>query len=270
MFTSDIYKHELVIDDDFDTEHPNLIVPDNMSKGLDLGLRGSADYEYGNVADPFPDSLLIPESDWEPMIKEMEERKTRLSDRIAQEGLPCKDQARTNYCWINAPTHTVEITRLKQNQKMVILSAASAGAKIKNFQNVGGWGKEGLTYITEKGLVPESLWPKNAISKQYDTPANWEMALRFRVEKWIELRPRNLKQLMSLLLRRIPIAVGYNWWGHEVTLVDPMWVNGAAAARMRNSWTMDWPTIGAGGYSVLQGTKLLPDDAVAPLSTTAA
>jgi hypothetical protein len=271
MFTSQLYTGETVLDDDYAPEHEIFVTPDGLSRGLDLGLRSSFDdYAYGDAAKPFPDSLLIPEGDWEGMIKEMEERKTRLSDLIEQAGLPCKDQAQTNYCWINAPAHCVEISRLKQGQKMVILSAASAGAKIKNFRNVGGWGKEGLEFIAENGLVPEEFWPKNAINRAYDTAQNWEFAQRYRVEKWLEIRPRNLKQLMSCLLRRIPIAVGYNWWGHEVTLVDPVWVNGAPGGRMRNSWTMDWPKPQAKGYAVLQGSKLLPDDAVCPLSTTAA
>jgi hypothetical protein len=58
--------------------------------------------------------------------------------------------------------------------------------------------------------------------------------------------------------------VGLNWWRHEVLYVDPLWVNGRAAVRIRNSWGMNWPNAGAAGYSVLQDSKMLPDDAVAP------
>lgn len=269
MFTSLRFKDEPVLTDEHGEDDEIFRIPDDQSAGLDLSLRSAAEYGYGAAASPFPKSMLIPRADWEPMIKEMEERKTRLSDLITQADLPCKDQKRTNYCWIYAPTHCVEISRLKQNQKRVVLSAASAGSVIKDFRNVGGWGKEGLEFIVERGLVPEDQWPNATISRQYNTGDNWQLADRYRVEKWLELRPRNIEELMSCLLRRIPVAVGYNWWRHEVTLVDPVWVDGQPGGRLRNSWSMNWPSQGAGGYSILQGKKLLPDDAVCPLSTTA-
>ncbi len=267
-FSSFIASEEMVIDDSTPSSHTD--APDGYTHSLDLGLRGPRDYAYGDVASPFPSDLLIPSSDWQGMIQEMEERKTRLSDRIAQVGLPCKDQQQTNFCWINAPTHCVEIVRVKQNQKMVILSPASAGGPIKNFRNVGGWGKEGLEYIVENGLVPVENWPANAIDKRYYTEANKAIALNYRVVEWWELRPKTLAEVMSCLLRRIPIAVGYNWWSHEVSLVDPVWTNGAPGGRLRNSWGMSWPKPGASGYSILQGSKLLPDDAVAPRTAIAA
>jgi len=267
-FTSTPYGGELIIDDA--THDEILLPPEGFSRGLDLSLRGFGDYEYGDAAVPFPAELLIPESEWQARIQEMEERKTRLSDIINLAGLPCKDQNGTSYCWINAPTHATEIVRVKQNQKMVILSPASAGAQIKNYRNRGGWGKEGLEFIIEKGLVPVDKWPANGIDRKYATEENLKLALDYRVVEWWELRPRNLNELMSCLLRRIPIAVGYNWWLHEVTLVDPVWLDGRAAGRIRNSWSMNWPTPGAGGYSILQGRKLLPDDAVAPRTAIAA
>lgn len=269
-FASSVYREELVLDDDYDFEHEVFVTPPEQSKGFESGLRGTAEYAYGDVAQAFPQHLLIPEGDWEGMIKEQEERKSRLSDLVIQAGLPVKNQQRTNYCWIYGPTAAVEMNRLKQNQKMVMLSAASAGSKIKNFRNVGGWGKEGLQFIVDYGLVPETHWPNATISRQYDTAENWELAKRYKVERWLELRPRNLNELMSCLLRRIPVAVGYNWWGHEVVLTDAVWVNNRPGGRMRNSWGPNWPNAQADGWSILQGSKLLPDDAVCPLSTTAA
>jgi hypothetical protein len=269
-FTSTIYRGERVIDDDTPVE--SLECPPEFSRGLELGFRSGApdDYAYGDAATPFPPEWLISESEWEPRIKEMEEQKSRVSDRINMAGLPCKNQEQTNYCWINAPVHTLEIMRVMQNQPMVILSPASAGGPIKGYRNVGGWGKEGLLRLISHGCNSIGRWPANAISSRYATAENAEEALLYRVVEWIEIRPRNIQQLMSCLLRRIPIAVGYNWWTHEVTLYDPVWVNGGPGGRMRNSWGMNWPNAGAAGYSILTGSKLLPDDAVAPLSAIAA
>lgn len=258
---STLYPDEIVIDDGtHQTEISKLKV---QARGLELGLRGPNTYAYGAAATPFPANLLIPSHEWQARIQEMEEQKTRVSDLINAAGLPCKNQQQTNYCWINAPTHLVEITRVLQNQKMVILSAASAGAQIKNYQNVGGWGLEGLQFIIEKGLVPESAWPANKIDPRYATQENLKLAMDYRGVRWWELQPRTLEEQMSCLLRRIPFAAGLNWWGHEIVLVDPVWINGQPGGRMRNSWGMDWPSPGAGGYAILQGDKFLSDDTVA-------
>jgi hypothetical protein len=63
-------------------------------------------------------------------------------------------------CWIFGPTKAVEIIRLIQGQPMISLSATSVGAQIKNFREEGGWGQEGLEFIAEHGIIPESLWPE--------------------------------------------------------------------------------------------------------------
>lgn len=265
-FSSKLYPGELIIND----STPEIVPPKEQGTGLRLPRGHSPEGDnYVGAADPFPPELLIPESEWQARIQEMEETKTRLSDIINAAGLPCKDQARTSQCWVNAPCHCVEIMRLLQNQEMVILSPSSVGGPVKNFRDPGGWGLEALQYAQDHGFCPVDKWPANAISKQYWTEENKKIALLYRQTEWWELKPRNKQQQMSLLLRRIPGAYGQNHWQHEVTGVDPVWLDGTAAARIRNSWTMDWPTPGAGGYAIQQGSKMLCDDLVAPRVATA-
>ena len=260
-FTSEIKRGELIINDD----SADIASPDQFQyRGLDLGLRGPGNYEYGEYAAPFPDHLLIPESEWQARIQEMEEQKSRISDRIYQAKLPHKDQGCTDYCWINAPVHCMEILRLMQNQETVILSPASAGAQIKRYRNVGGWGLEGLQWLIEHGCVPVDKWPANAIDARYATAENKRLALQYRVDEWIECKPRTIPQMISCLLRRLPGAGGYNWWEHEVTLCEPVWIDGTVAVRIRNSWA-GW---GEFGFGILQGRKMLADDLVFPISAS--
>lgn len=267
-YTSILNPQETVIDD---TNYAQFVldpVIDGEPKTRGLVPRDWNAEPFGSLpfAAAFPADMLIPENEWDDRIAEMESSKTRLTDICDQVGLTVLDQDGTNYCWINAPTHCVEVIRAVANQQLVRLSPASCGGPIKNYRNVGGWGTEGLKYIVEHGLVPQSAWPANAISRQYDTAETRELRKQYRVTEWWDLRPRNMQQLMSCLLLRIPVAVGLNWWSHEVTYMDPVALGGGKyGARIDNSWGANW---GTKGRSVLSGSKVLPDDAVAPRVAT--
>lgn len=261
-FTSRMMPGELIIHD----ESPDFVAvpPEGQSRGLVLAGRSTPFGQIRN-APAFPRELLIDPSEYQARIQEMEETKTRLSDIVARSGLPCKDQDGTNYCWYNSPAYCQEVLRVKQGQRMVILSAASGAAQIKNYRNEGGWGQEAIEHMSRVGLVPEVLWPSNWWQDaRYNTPGNMAIASKYRVSEWWELTPRDIHEKFALLLRRIPLTSGYNWWGHQTTDEDPVWLDGAPAIRMRNSWTMDWPQPGSRGYAILQGSRALADDCIAP------
>lgn len=259
-FASKLYANEPIIND---STPESVTHASEFGRGLDLGLRGPMGYH--GTAEDFPQELLIDASEWEARIKESEEKRSRISDQIDFWQLPCKNQKSTNYCWIFGPVGCVEVLRMQQGQKYVSLSPASAGAQVKGFRNVGGWGKEGLEFIVEHGLTPSEQWPDTAIDRRYLTEENKQAALDYRVTEWMALKPRNIAQLVSCLLRRIPVAVGFNWWGHEVYACDAAWIDRAIAIRIRNSWYVgDNKPWGSNGFGILQGTKMYADDQVAP------
>jgi len=237
-------------------------LPDGMSSGLES--RDLNEDPIGGFAKGF-DIPVIPRDEWSDRIEEMEKTKSRLSDVSYAAGLKCFNQNGTNYCWANGPVYCLQVVRLCMGLGIEYLSPSSVAAPIKDYKNRGGWGTQALRYITKHGVVPSKHWPANAIDKDYYTEENLEIAKNYIVTEWYDLQTRDFEQTMTCLLLRIPVAVGYNWWRHEVSAIDPIsFGNNKYGIRIRNSWGMSY---GKDGYAILTEDKGTPDDAVAPRVT---
>lgn len=186
---------------------------------------------------------------------ELERTESRLSDLI---DFASKDQNGTNYCWINGVVGALECARRKQNLPHISLSPASAGGPITNYRNVGGWGEDGLKYLTQTGVCRSELWPDNEIRAGRLTGDVKRDYLNFKIMEFVDVETNNVEQLWSLLVRRIPCFLGLNWWGHLVYAVDVVVLpDGTLATRIRNSWGQwgaqnKW---GVWGFGVLSESK---------------
>ncbi|HEX5446793.1 MAG TPA: C1 family peptidase [Pirellulales bacterium] len=211
---------------------------------------------------------LIPRSEWDARIEEMEKTKTRLSDISDAQGIKSLNQQQTNYCWCNAVVGCVQLIRAKAGEPYVLLSAASVAAPVKGFSNVGGWGGEALSYIVKHGIASTEFWPANAISQQYQTPEEEANRKLHKVTEWLDLDEGNFDQVMTCLFNRMPVAAGLNWWGHEVMFCDPVKFGANDyGVRFRNSWDDSW---GDHGFDTLHESKARPADACVPLVSTGA
>lgn len=252
-----------------DSSAAELLSPLNTSS-FRRGMK-PRDYDklpFGTLAFAAPFSIpVIPRSEWKERIEEQERTGNHLENVCDQFQIPVKNQGSTNYCWINAPVHCLEIMRAYQGQGYVELSPASCGGPKTDFRNVGGLGTEGVEFLVEEGAVPVSLWPANAISRKYNTSAARQERKKYRVLEWWELQPRNYDQLITCLLLNMPVAIGLNWWRHEVTAIRAILDQGRVAVLINNSWGPQW---GKNGRGVLTESKATPDDAVALRSVMAA
>ncbi len=236
--------------------------PGKNGTGLDLSDRpDETGFCYDGLARRF-DLPEIRRSEWQGMIEERKQRGRRIIDWCRRKKYSPMNQQRTNYCWIFAPTHGVEIARMLANEPKIRLSPAWAGSIIKGGRNVGGWGREAIRFLAESGTVPVSRVAATDQSRRNDTRTNRTIAKGYRVTDWMELRPRNLSQMVTTILSGYTVAVGYNWWGHEVLATDLDWIDNDVALIIRNSWG-GW---GDYGFGVLQGSRMLADDAVACIS----
>jgi hypothetical protein len=212
---------------------------------------------------------LIPRAEWPDRIADMKREKSRLSDIIADAGIPCLNQEQTKYCHGNSPALAIMALRAVQNQPFVLLSPASIAGPVTGFRNEGAFIAEDLQQIVDVGCASQEYVPANQIGRS-GFRDGWEQdAAKHRVSEWWDLQRGDhlmFDRCMTLLLSRQPICVAYDFWGHAVTLVDPEQLdNGYFAVRFRNSWGEGW---GENGYALLQEGKGTPSEAYCPRSTT--
>jgi hypothetical protein len=231
-----------------------------VRNGSPNGLR--VPFSFGTSGN-FPKELLIDPSNYEGLIKEMEAAGADIRARVLLgtngKELICKDQDGTNFCWANAPTHGVEVSRLYANDELIYFSPGSVAGPVNGFTNSGGWGGEALKRMVSHGLCPQDIYPPNQVRKPNNFEAAMEIAANYKVIEWWNIE--NINELVSCLLRGWPVAVGLNWWSHEVLYTNALWMDGTLAIGFRNSWSMSY---GDKGFSILQGRKMMPDDACTP------
>ena len=177
---------------------------------------------------------------------------------------PVRNQESTNFCWANGPCAAMEIKAREMGLPHVATSAASIACKINDFRNEGGWGIDAMEQMTKTGIAEASTWPNAAINRKYDTAAADATRLKHFSLEWIQLTDRSFEELVSALLLGHPVAVGYNWWSHEVVAVAVVETSpNVFAVLIWNSWGEwgDKNDLGISGFSLLSQSKATPDDA---------
>lgn len=263
---SQLYANELIIDDSYEVKHRDSLM--GMSRGYDPDSVDKA--IYGMMAPP-SEIALIPRSEWSARIKEKERTKSNLSDLLLGAGIPSTDQNGHGYCWAYSTGGCVQAIRAFNNQPYIPLNPHSVAATIKKGADQGGWCGLSARFLMEHGIAPmgtgEHEWPEHSRDYKRFEAACRERMEQFKVsEGWIDLGLSDYDQEMSFdmvascLLANTPCALDFNWWGHSVMGCDLVEVSSNAfGIRIRNSWTDSW---GAKGFSVLTGSKSIPNNAV--------
>lgn len=201
-------------------------------------------------------------------LQEREAKKQRVYDVMQQKGVKPLHQGNTNYCWCNSVVDAVQVARALNNSEHIPLSPASVAAPIKNYRNEGGWGIQAVKYIAEHGVAPQSLWPANAINKQYDTAESRAAREPFKIEQagWLDLPPDAWEPLWTLIVIGFPCPMAHMEYSHEVLAIDlGLSAKGTIRTLCRNSgYARD-----ATGHSWVDEKFGRPDEALAIQLVTA-
>jgi hypothetical protein len=208
---------------------------------------------------------LIPESEWPERLAKQKADRARLSDFRARGKfggvMPSTDQGSRGYCWSHSTVSAMMLTRARQNEPYVELSAYAIACIIKNYRDQGGWGSESLEWVAQFGCPSSEFWPIKSVSRTNDTAAMRTNAAKHKVTEWQDHEPRNKAQLVTCLLLGIPVVSDFNWWGHSVCTMDLISLN-PFRTLIWNSWSDAWNDNGTG---ILEGSKAIPDGAISPL-----
>lgn len=201
----------------------NAPVPKGMSTGLIPRDYSKHPTGYQAFAPAFPDSELIPESEWADRLAEMRATKSGLLDLRQQnlEVLKSLNQNGLGLCWAFSTTKAVMYCRALMNSVGLRLSAWYVAGMIKGWRDEGGWGAASLEFVVKNGVPAESYCP--SYSSKYATPDTAANAALHKVESWWDGSGEPglaQRQLVSTLLRGRPAVVDLNVMGHSMCAID--------------------------------------------------
>lgn len=203
---------------------------------------------------------LIPRSEMKDRIEYRVKTKTSLLDTFREKKVPILNQKNLGYCWVYGVVGGMMMVRAKSNLPTIGLSATSAGAKIKDYRNVGGWGEQAIKGIDKYGVSTFNYWPEAKLDRSLDTPeqrANAELHKFTEVE---ELKSNSIDHVLTALLNNHPVTLALNWWRHLVYALDVVYDRGKLMVLIANSWGDDWSD---GGLGLLDLSRATPHEAFA-------
>lgn len=180
--------------------------------------------------------------------------------------VPSRDQDGFGFCWAHSGVSANLLVRARDNQPYADLSAFAVAAIIKNYQDQGGYGAEGVDWQIKNGVPTSKTWPQQSMSRSNDNAAmRAEAALYKPTGVWADMQPNDDRALATCLCNDHPVVVDYNWWSHSICACKLVtWK--PLSIIIWNSWSDTWSDNGMG---LLSGSKASPDGQVALISVRA-
>lgn len=155
---------------------------------------------------------LIPESEWDARIDDLNDPKVRRSVEDYDKYAP-HDQNGFPSCWRGGTATAAEAQRVMQGNPFVRLSILSLCPNIS--PRVGGYEGNSIRSLIDDGAAADSVWDSNDPNMSLTrTPAVIESRLHHKGLKAIEWTSR--QEFISGLLLRLVGPIAFDWWSHVV------------------------------------------------------
>jgi C1A family cysteine protease len=190
---------------------------------------------------------------------------------------PVYDQGTLGSCTANALAGLFQFLLIKRGRPSFVPSRlmiywgerAIEGTKA---QDSGANGDDGLTFLQQKGVCPESTWPYDpARFAEIPPPIAWSQATRHKIADAVSIADGQIDEVRSCLASGYPVAFGFVAYpdlesekvavsgrlpmptkgdepigGHEVLIVG--YDDASQMFKVRNSWGPGW---GLAGYFLM-------------------
>ncbi len=201
----------------------------------------------------------IDPAEFKERIEEKTAKKQWVTDLCDKLGSRVKNQQRTNYCWIYAPTRGLEVAYITQQGLVLDLSAAHPGSIIQGGRNAGGSGITAVKFMAKYGVPTVKYWANAKVSNSArDDAAAVADAARHKIESYTDMDPRDHDAITSMVLSDRGVTVGVPSMTHEMLITFCVWENGRVIHGVDNSWNYTW---GNNGRGLLTGRAANYDEA---------
>lgn len=211
-----------------------LIIPEGKRTGC-LARKS----QFGNVSKVFAESdiPLIPRDQWAALLPTI-----TLRPQVQK----IKDQNGYGSCATESTTQAVEIIAAQRGEPWIELNPLFIYHETSGGSDGGSSIDENLVFARDKGIAPESVWPRSKGFRATPTAEAIAAALKHRIVEFFDIE--NVDEFGSALLAGFPVVFGYS--GHSICAVS---LKSPTQIEYANSWG-DW---GDAGFGVLSFSSIV-------------
>lgn len=167
---------------------------------------------------------VIPVEEWAGLIPDAPNLRQRVNK--------IKDQDGVGSCATESTTQATEITRDMSGQPWVELNPWFIYHTSSGGRDSGSSVDANLRFVREKGIAPESVWPRSKGWRAKPSAEAYEAALSYRIEEFYDIQ--NTTEIGSALLKGFPVVFG--WSGHSCVLTRLLTPTQAEYANSWGNW----------------------------------